>query len=120
MSSTYPDLLGNFSDPHYLRDKAILAPKNEIVDEVNSHILSILPGETKKYLSFDKICSSSNDVSKQSILYPIEFLNTLKFSRIPNHELELKGRNTCYSLEEFESKYWPLQWYKNDYYKVGK
>ncbi|KAL0453517.1 UNVERIFIED_CONTAM: hypothetical protein Slati_1329800 [Sesamum latifolium] len=45
---------------------------------------------TKQYLSADTICPSSADIDKQSILYPVEFLNTLKFSGIPDHKLDLK------------------------------
>ncbi|KAL0400295.1 UNVERIFIED_CONTAM: Replication protein A DNA-binding subunit C [Sesamum radiatum] len=45
----------------------------------------------KKYRSSDRICPSENMVvDNQSLLYPIEFLNTLKFSGIPNHGIELK------------------------------
>ncbi|XP_022722234.1 ATP-dependent DNA helicase PIF1-like [Durio zibethinus] len=80
----------NYNDPTYLKDRAILFPTNEDVDKVNDYILSKLHGESKKYLSFDKLCPDSGSVDEQSILFPTEFFNTLKFPGIPNHELELK------------------------------
>ncbi|KAL0453975.1 UNVERIFIED_CONTAM: hypothetical protein Slati_1375600 [Sesamum latifolium] len=79
VSSTYPDLAFKYNDPTFFRERAILAPTNEIVDEINSYILSSLSGEARKYRSSDRICPSENMiVDNQSLLYPIEFLNTLK------------------------------------------
>jgi hypothetical protein len=47
--------MNNFSNPIYLKQRAILAPKNEDVDEINDAILEAMPGPTKKYLSADSI-----------------------------------------------------------------
>ncbi|XP_074271399.1 uncharacterized protein LOC141595335 [Silene latifolia] len=35
VSSIYPALLNNYTNPNYLQGRAILAPKNELVDEIN-------------------------------------------------------------------------------------
>ncbi|TVU21884.1 hypothetical protein EJB05_31555, partial [Eragrostis curvula] len=45
--STYPDLETSYSDPNYLRERAIIAPKNDTIDEVNSRVLSLIPGHEK-------------------------------------------------------------------------
>ncbi|KAK3035985.1 hypothetical protein RJ639_031158 [Escallonia herrerae] len=90
ISSTYPNLLNRYGDHKYLRQRAILAPTNDIVDKVNHHILSSLPGETRRYLSSDQIPPSSNNVDDLSVMYPTEFLNTLNFHGISSHEIELK------------------------------
>jgi ATP-dependent DNA helicase PIF1 len=47
-----------------------------------------LSAEEMVYMSCDLVCTASTDGSDE--LYPTEFLNTLKFSRIPDHELRLK------------------------------
>ncbi|KAL0319969.1 UNVERIFIED_CONTAM: hypothetical protein Sradi_5258400 [Sesamum radiatum] len=90
VETTYPNLMADYNVPEYLRSRAILSPTNDIVDQVNSYMMSLIPGMTKQYLSADTICPSSADIDEQSILYPVEFLNTLKFFGIPDHKLDLK------------------------------
>jgi hypothetical protein len=51
----YPNLMNNFSNPIYLKQRAILALKNEDVDVINNAILEVMPGPTKEYLSADSI-----------------------------------------------------------------
>jgi ATP-dependent DNA helicase PIF1 len=72
----------------------IMAPKNTDVDEVNNAILESLFEELHMYLSVDSLASTkgAHDVVGVSMdsLYPVEFLNTLQFSGITNHKLELK------------------------------
>lgn len=46
---TYLDFLKNMSPHTYLRDRAILTPINVIVDDINKHLLEIIPGETHIY-----------------------------------------------------------------------
>ncbi|KAL7157887.1 hypothetical protein ABFS83_02G106300 [Erythranthe nasuta] len=53
----YPDLLSNMCDPNYFHVREILAPTNEFVESVNDHLMSLLPGGEKVYLSSDSICS---------------------------------------------------------------
>jgi ATP-dependent DNA helicase PIF1 len=73
----------------------ILAPKNTDVAEVNNAILESLFEELHTYLTANSLtpieegASVATEVSMDS-LYPVEFLNTLQFSGIANHELELK------------------------------
>jgi len=73
----------------------ILAPKNTDVYEVNNAILESLYEELHTYLSANSLiltekgASATVGVSMDS-LYPVEFLNTLQFSDIANHKLELK------------------------------
>ncbi len=79
----------------YLMQRSILAPKNTDVDEVNNAILESLSEESHTYLSANSLTpieEGASVVAKVSMdsLYPMEFLNTLQFSGIANHELELK------------------------------
>ena len=52
--------------------------------------MSSLNGEVQEYLSSNSICKTSSNVPNQDILYTVEFLNTLRFLRLPNHKLTLK------------------------------
>jgi len=45
---TYPDFKINFKQPEYLKERAILATTNEIVDEINDYILSLIPSAEKR------------------------------------------------------------------------
>jgi hypothetical protein len=88
INSTYPDLLSNYRERTFLEERAILCPRNDIVQEINDYIMDKLSGEEMVYRSCDSVCTRSADGSDE--LYPTEFLNTLKFSGIPDHELRLK------------------------------
>ncbi|XP_076886746.1 uncharacterized protein LOC143536695 [Bidens hawaiensis] len=48
----------NYENQHYFQDRAILAPTNEIVDEINDSLLKFFPGDEVEYLSSYTICSS--------------------------------------------------------------
>ena len=51
----YPSFLEKYNDLLYFQERAILAPKNEVVHEINDRLLSLFPGEEKEYLSSDSI-----------------------------------------------------------------
>jgi ATP-dependent DNA helicase PIF1 len=73
----------------------ILALKNIDVDEVNNAILESLFEESHTYSSANSLIPTKEGVSvvagvSMDSLYPVQFLNTLQFSGIANHELELK------------------------------
>ena len=81
--STYPNLETSYSDPVYLRERAIVAPKNDTIEEINTHVLSLIPGHERIYLSSDSLVDSSKDHGNLDLLYPVEFLNSLQFKGIP-------------------------------------
>lgn len=88
VKSTYPNFIANYRERSFLEDRAILCPRNETVDEINEYVMSKIEGEEVTYLSCDSVCNTTaNDMEN---MYPTEFLNTLKFPGIPNHELKLK------------------------------
>jgi ATP-dependent DNA helicase PIF1 len=90
VNTVYPDLTTRFSDPHYLQSRAILTPTNEAADSINSHVVSLVPGEEREYLSCDKIARSPGTHGSYDLLYPIEFLNSLNGNNFPHHRLLLK------------------------------
>lgn len=86
----YGTLQLNHGNIEYLRDQAILTLLNEYVGKKNKEALDRLPGETTVYRSCDTICKASTTSSADEILYPQKYLNSLKFSGLPNHELKVK------------------------------
>jgi len=62
-----------------------LAPKNDCFHVLNLQIQNMLPTNCRMYKSVDIIMDPS-----QAVLYPVEFLNSLKPTGIPPHNLELK------------------------------
>ena len=90
MDSTYPSFSENVNDLSYLQERAIIAPTLEIVESVNEYIVSLNQTEEKTYLSSDAICSSDSNIDLLEDLHTPEFLNGIKCSGVPNHELKLK------------------------------
>nr|GEU36318.1 uncharacterized protein [Tanacetum cinerariifolium] len=93
VSSTFLDLLNRIQDINYLKERCIMSPTNNVVDKINSHVLASMSGEMHKLLSADTICSTTDNLEDMQIMYPPEFLNTLRFSGVLNHKLELKIAN---------------------------
>ncbi|KAK1368105.1 hypothetical protein POM88_034198 [Heracleum sosnowskyi] len=50
----------------------------------------MIPGKGRSYLSSDSVCKASIKTDDDDLLYPPEFLHTLQFSGIPNHDIKLK------------------------------
>ncbi|XP_060969799.1 uncharacterized protein LOC133037021 [Cannabis sativa] len=50
----------------------------------------MIPGEGRTYLSLDSICKASINTNEEDLFYPTEFLHSLKFNGIPNHDINLK------------------------------
>jgi ATP-dependent DNA helicase PIF1 len=90
VNTTFSDLHISYADAQYIKDRAILTPTNDVADTINSHIVSIIPGEAKQYLSSDRIVKTHNTHDSYDLLYPIEFLHTLNANNFPHHELILK------------------------------
>ncbi|KAK1352696.1 ATP-dependent DNA helicase [Heracleum sosnowskyi] len=86
----YPGIECNFKEHQYLRDKAILAPTNKLVDEINAHVLDRIPGEEHVYLSVDNIDEGPMDENDVNSAFPVEFLNSINMHGMPKHELRLK------------------------------
>ena len=77
-------------DAASLQGKAIVCPRNETADTINSTILDMLEGETYTFISVDEAIPKSNDGGATELLYPQEYLNTHSFSGMPPHELKVK------------------------------
>ncbi|GJV07630.1 DNA helicase [Tanacetum coccineum] len=73
-----------------LQQKAIVCPKNETADIINSKVLDMVPGESTSYMSQDEATPTKNDGAETEMIYPVDHLNTLKLPGFPPHHLELK------------------------------
>ena len=80
----YPDLM-NISDSSWLKERAILTPRNETAAIINNLLLEKLPADVVKYQSVDSVVEVEDAVH-----YPVEFLHTLNPPGIPPHNLHLK------------------------------
>ncbi|KAK1362271.1 hypothetical protein POM88_046745 [Heracleum sosnowskyi] len=90
VEAIYPSLLQNYNNATYLKERAILTPKNEMVHELNDMIMNMIPGDSRTYLSSDTVCKASVGTDDNELLYPAEFLHSLKFNGVPNHDIKLK------------------------------
>ena len=73
-----------------LQQKAIVCPKNETEDIINSKILEMFDGEARTYASYDMAIPVGNSGAETEMLYPPEYINTFKLPGFPPHELQLK------------------------------
>ena len=85
IESVFPDLEYGCGGSDSMMGGTIYTPLNKDLKEVNKDCLKTFPGESKEYLSADSILE---DDHKDSI--PVEFLNDLTPSGLPDHKLTLK------------------------------
>ncbi|XP_076927535.1 uncharacterized protein LOC143591113 [Bidens hawaiensis] len=77
----YPALLEKCNDISYFQERAILAPLNEIVEEINDRFWSMFPGEDVEYLSSNSLDNSESvGPGFDAALHSPDFLNGLKIS----------------------------------------
>jgi ATP-dependent DNA helicase PIF1 len=81
----YPRLQEGRATNEYLRDRAILAPRNKEVSLINTMVLSYFLGMHVDFFSAD-----SAEDTEVANTYPFEFLNTLEISGMPSHKLSFK------------------------------
>ncbi|XP_074328023.1 uncharacterized protein LOC141665934 [Apium graveolens] len=91
INEIYGELHHMHGDIEYLRDRAILTPHNKFVESANNEVLKRLPRDSKVYKSCDGICKASSSSVVDEALYPPEYLNSLRFSGVPNHEIQIKA-----------------------------
>lgn len=81
----YPDLARNYRNTEWLCERAILAPRNDMVSTTNEFLLTRLPGQDRTYKSVDDVVDPV-----EAVQYPTEFLNSLNPAGLPQHNLRLK------------------------------
>ncbi|XP_016178347.1 ATP-dependent DNA helicase PIF1-like [Arachis ipaensis] len=88
--ATYPDLFLGANCVSYVKERAILAPTLQMMDEINNYMMSLNPAEAKTYYSSDTTCQTEANNDILTSIHTPEFLKTIRCSRVPNHELTLK------------------------------
>ncbi|XP_015950195.1 uncharacterized protein LOC107475060 [Arachis duranensis] len=78
------------SSKDFFKARTILAPTLDIVEEVNNHLMAIIPGGEKLYLSSNSICMDEGNMESQLDLYGLELLNSINYSGLSPHKLILK------------------------------
>ncbi|KAL1349215.1 hypothetical protein AAHE18_07G142100 [Arachis hypogaea] len=86
----YPDILLYSSSVDYFKGRSILAPTLDVVNEVNNHVMSLIPGNERVYLSSDTLISEDGHLESELYTMSTESLNALNCSGIPQHWLVLK------------------------------
>ncbi|XP_057740522.1 uncharacterized protein LOC130957695 [Arachis stenosperma] len=86
----YPNLFLNLNNELYFRDRTILAPTLEIVNDVNKHIMKSLIGEEKTYLSSDSLCAGEGNMESKLGTVTPNVLNAINCSGLLSHLLTLK------------------------------
>ena len=81
----YPRLKHNFSKDGWMNGRAILAPTNREVDDINNMISETFPGDPIVLSSSDDLMDV-NDFQR----YNIEYLNSLSPTGLPVHRLFIK------------------------------
>ena len=99
VDAVYPSLLQKYNDPTYLKKRAILTPKNEIVHDLKEKRMNTIHGEGRTYYNSNNVCKASVNTNEEDKLYPTKFLSTLRFSGIHNHDIHLKVGCPLFFLE---------------------
>ena len=93
----FPNIEMNMANHNWLEGRAILAPTNKKVDELNDLVTESLPGEPLKLSSSDFL-----DNQADTFRYSTEYINTLNPAGLPRHQICLKPgmplmlmRNLC-------------------------
>lgn len=81
---TFPNLASNYDDLSWMTGRAILAPHNATVDEINNTVSNLIPGRASECVSADAI------IDDNTMHVPMEYLNSLQVPGIPAHQLYLK------------------------------
>ena len=84
INEVFAELNNRLGDPNFIMDRAILAPTNETVDDINNKVIELFLGSERIYYSFDKVEEDTHN------LYQYEFLNSLAPGGLPPHKLRLK------------------------------
>ncbi|XP_067129653.1 uncharacterized protein [Centruroides vittatus] len=85
IQKVFPNIARNYKNHQWLSARAILAAKNNDVNDINFSIQNRIPGEATTYKSIDTVINQDEVVN-----YPTEFLNSLDLPGMPPHILTLK------------------------------
>ncbi|EIW71848.1 hypothetical protein TREMEDRAFT_27049 [Tremella mesenterica DSM 1558] len=111
LQHVYPNLAQSFPTTEaalqYFADRAVLAPTNAEVDELNKTLLGQLSGESRTYLSADWIVENDGASNPRGRplnqqLWPIEYLNSITIGGFPLHKTIVKVGGTVLLLRNLD------------------
>ncbi|XP_025608103.1 uncharacterized protein [Arachis hypogaea] len=85
----YPDILLYSSSVDYFKGRSILAPTLDVVTKVNNHVMSLIPGNERVYLSSDTLINEDGHLESELYTMSTESLNALNCSGISQHRLDV-------------------------------
>lgn len=86
----YPYFVNVSDHATYYQKRAILAPKNDMVDQINDYIATNIVGEEMIYYSLDTPHSDNVETDCVDNVHSSEYLNIISSPGLPNHILKLK------------------------------
>ncbi|KAF0702191.1 hypothetical protein AaE_016068 [Aphanomyces astaci] len=91
INQIYGNINNPANPPEYMSERAILAPKNVVVDEYNAKVLRKMNSSAMfTCLSADSVAQEGEDVDDTAVEFPSEFLNSINISGLLPHKLEFK------------------------------
>jgi len=61
VNDIYLELQSKYTDAKYFEGRAILAPTNDDVQEINDYIIDLINVDEETYLSADSICKAASN-----------------------------------------------------------
>ena len=83
--AVFPQLHEQYKNTAWLAERAIAAPRNDAVSQINDTMLRLIPETKKVYLAIDTTIEPDDALN-----YPTEVLNSLNPSGLPAYTLALK------------------------------
>ena len=97
INKVFPGFETKYKDSQWLRERAILAPKNVTVNSINDKLLTKVPSPEFQYKSVDTVMDQT-----EAVEYPVEFLNSQEPPGVPPHNLKLKVGATIMLLRNLD------------------
>jgi hypothetical protein len=98
LDDVYGTNLDDYLDATFMAARAILAPKNDHVDAVNSAMIRRLPGQPIELLATDELAPGMDATT-----YPLEWLHNQRGSGLPPYRLVLKPGAIVILLRNLDS-----------------
>ncbi|XP_026416586.1 uncharacterized protein LOC113312026 [Papaver somniferum] len=98
IEEVFPRLEENAFDKVYVSQRALITPKNDVVENLNQKVIEIFPGAEVVYHSFDTVTDDPKNLWTQ------DFLNTIAPGGLPPHKLILKIGDPIILLRNLDPK----------------
>ena len=97
IEKVFDDFQSHIGDAEYFQGRILLATTNKIVDEMNDEMVERIPGDLHTFHSINTVTDVHN-----CTMFPMEFLNSLNLSGLPEHTLKLKENTVVILLQNMD------------------